>query len=185
MPIAAFTSDGLIAAAAISINASSSRSRAIRKIDSCGFTEPASGAFACKRNTRASTLVRAAVAAAIFIRSGCLAGARGLRGQPEHLARLGRSRDLPAELLDNVAGFLDHLRIRLGEHAFRNLHAVFKTDAHMAAGNIRQCHAVETPAPDAESGELRVARQKPARVNHRLRCCLESILHAKHERDEM
>src|SRR5436305_12593191 len=135
MPIAAFTSDGLTAAAAISTNASSSRSRASRNADSCGSTESMSGAFACKRNARVFTLVFAARAAARLIRrSRCLARARRLRGQTEHLARLGWRRDLAAKLLDDIARFLHHLRVRFGEHAFRDLHAVFQSDADVAAG---------------------------------------------------
>src|SRR5947209_6107578 len=108
MPIAAFTSDGFTAAAAISISASSSRSRASRKIASCGATDAASDAFASSRKARASTLAFVLAPAAMFIRSGRLARARRLRRQPEHLARVGRRGDLPAEFFDDVARLLDH-----------------------------------------------------------------------------
>src|SRR5947209_20551552 len=133
MPIAAFTSDGLTPAAAISTSASSSRSRFSRNVAIRGSTDCASDALAGKRKTRASTPVRAAVAAAMLIPSGRLARTRRLRGETQHFARLRRRRYLPAELLNDVARLLHHLRVRVCEHALADLHAVFEPDTDMAA----------------------------------------------------
>src|SRR3954471_4652247 len=156
MPIAAFTSDGLTAAAAISTSASSSRSRPSGNVVGRGSTACASLAFALSRRTRASILAFVLVLVAMFMRSSRLARARCLRRQAQHFAALGRRRYLPAELLDDVARLLDHLRIRFGKHAFGDLHAIFQPDADVAARQIGQRHAGKSPAPDPERSELRM-----------------------------